>query len=85
MDFAQAITSEIGAPITLSIEAQTAMCSHIEANIRALERYASSDAGHDAGPQGADRRRRADNAVELAAQPDCPRRCWRWPPAVPSC
>ncbi|MGX5802661.1 aldehyde dehydrogenase family protein [Bradyrhizobium sp. Arg314] len=39
-DFAQAITSEIGAPITLSREAQTAGCfGHFEVNIKTLEEY----------------------------------------------
>ena len=71
-DLAEAVSREMGAPLAFARDAQVwAGRVHLEATIEALETLRIQPRqGIEPHRQGADRRRRADHAVELAAQPD---------------
>ena len=71
-DLAEAVSREMGAPLPFALDAQVwAGRVHLEATIEALETYEFSRLkGSSLDRPGADRRRRPDHAVELAAEPD---------------
>ena len=71
-DIARAVSDEMGAPIAFAREAQVwAGRVHLEATIEALRILRIQPrARHEPDRRGADRRLRADHALELAAEPD---------------
>ncbi len=71
-DLADAVHEEMGAPPSLAAGPQVMMgLGHLMGAIDALKNFSFEEQrGVDADRQGADRRLRADHAVELADQPD---------------
>ena len=71
-DLADAVTEEIGAPPSLAAGPQVQLgIGHLVTAIDVLKNFPiRGTARGNADRQGADRRLRADHAVELAAQPD---------------
>ena len=87
-DLADAVTEEMGAPPSLAAGPQVNLgLGHLATAIDVLKNFEFEEQhGSDAGRQGADRRVRADHAVELADQPDRRARCSRrWRPAARWC